>query len=156
MFSRYLAAGSLLLGGSLFGVLQPVANGQDANRAEVYTRRDVGDIVQSVARRTASFKGQFNSAVAHSLIDGTKLEDRAKRRADDLEDSARKLRDVYGDKRDKNNPAVRDQVDKTLAAASDVNRVMTEHRFTDKVQREWNLLRSDLNGLADVYNLPPL
>ena len=136
MFARYFGTGALALGTLLLVGSQPVARAQDANRAEVYTKRDVGDVVQSIARRTASFKGEFDHAVEHSLIDGSRLEDRAKHRADDLQDSAKRLRDVYGDKRDKNNPAVRDQVDKTLSAASDVNRIMVEHRFTDKVQRE--------------------
>ena len=43
-----------------------------------------------------------------------------------------------------------------LAAAADVNHVMSEIRLTDKVQREWELLRADLNGLAAVYSLTPL
>ena len=146
-----VALGTFLLAGS-----QSVVSAQDANRAEVYTKRDVGDIVQSLARRTASFKGEFDKAVDHSLIDGSRLEDKAKHRADDLQDSAKRLKDVYGDKHDKNNPAVRDQVDTTLSAASDVNRIMTDHRFTDRVQREWDELRSDLNALAQVYDLPSL
>ena len=100
--------------------------------------------------------GKFDKAVEHSLLDGTKLEDRARHRADDLNDAAKRLRDVYGDKRDKNNPAVRDQVDKTIAAASDLNRIMGEHRFTDRVQRNWDLLKSDLDALAQVYDLPSL
>jgi hypothetical protein len=33
---------------------------------------------------------------------------------------------------------------------------MLNHRFTDKLQRDWDLLRSDLNALAEVYDLSPL
>jgi len=66
------------------------------------------------------------------------------------------LGDVFHDKRDKNNPAVRAQVDKTISAASELNRVMTSHRFTDKLQQEWEQVRGDLNALASVYNLSPL
>ncbi len=156
MFARYLGTGALALGTLLLLASQPGAIAQDANRAEVIGKTDVGDVVQRVARRSATFREEFNKAVEHSLIDGSKLEDRAKHRADDLHDSANKLKDVYGDKRDKNNPAVRDQVDKTLAAASDLNRIVAEHRFTDRVQREWDLLKGDLNSLAGVYDLPPL
>ena len=156
MFARYLGTGALGLGMLLSLAVQPVAIGQDANRAEVYSKTDVGDLVQRVARRSGTFREEFNKAVEHSLLDGTKLEERAKHRADDLYASAKKLKDVYGDKRDKNNPAVRDEVDKTLAAASEVKRVAESHRFTDKVQREWDLLKSDLNALAEVYDLPPL
>jgi len=94
--------------------------------------------------------------VSHSTIDGTRLEANAKRRADDLHDAANRLGDIFHDKRDKNNPAVRDQVDKTIAAASELNRVMLNHRFTDKVQRDWDMLRSDLNALARVCALSPL
>lgn len=129
---------------------------QDANRDEIITKTDVVDIVQRLAKRTGDFKEEFDKAVEHSMMDKTKLEERAKHRADDLHDSAKRLRDVFGDKRDKNNPAVRDQVDKTLASGADVNRIMQDHRFTDKLQRNWDLLRSDLNALASVYDLSPL
>ena len=129
---------------------------QDANRDVIQTKTDVSEIVQRLAKRTGDFKADFARAVEHSMMDKTKLEDRAKGRADDLHDSAKRLRDVFGDKHDKNNPAVRDQVDRTLATAADVNRIMQGHRFTDKLQRTWDLLRSDLNALAAVYELSPL
>jgi hypothetical protein len=63
---------------------------------------------------------------------------------------------VFNDKKDKNNPAVRQQVDKTLAAGADVNRVMSSMRFTEKLQRDWEIVRGDLNALAQIYSLPPL
>jgi hypothetical protein len=143
---------------------QVATQAQDANRDVIVAKTDVSDIVQRLAKRTGEFlakrtgefKEEFDKAVEHSMMEGTKLEERAKHRSDDLHNSARRLRDVFGDKRDKNNPAVRDQVDKTLAASADVNRIMQDHRFTDKLQRNWELLRSDLNGLAAVYDLSPL
>ena len=157
MNSISVCAGRLVLGAALciaWGA--PRAHAQEANRETVYARTDVGDIVERVARRSGSFKEDFDKAVEHSLMDGSKMEDKAKHRADDLHDAAKKLRDVYNDKKDKADPKVREQVDKTLSAASDLNRVMTEVRFTEKLQRDWDLLRSDLNLLASVYSLPPM
>jgi hypothetical protein len=153
MLSKYacLLAGALLLGGPL-----APARAQDANRDVVTTRTDVGGIVDRLTRSSGQFKEGFDNAVSHSMIDGTRLEANAKHRADDLHAAAKKLADVFHDKKDKNNPAVRDQADKTIAAASELNRVMVEHRFTDKLQRDWELLRSDLNALAKVYDLSPL
>jgi hypothetical protein len=90
------------------------------------------------------------------MIDGTQIEVNAKHRADDMHDAAKRLADVFHDKRDKNNPAVRDQADKTIAAASELNRVMLNRRCTDKLQRDWRVLLSDLNALAEVYDLLPL
>jgi hypothetical protein len=132
------------------------AGAQDANRDAVFGKTDVADVVARVARRAGPFKDNFDKAVAHTIPDSSRMEAKAKRRADDLHDDARKLKDVFGDRKDKNDPKVRDQVDRTLSAASDVNRVMLEFRFTEKLQRDWDLLRSDLNALAAVYSLPPM
>jgi hypothetical protein len=107
-------------------------------------------------KQAREFKGEFDGAVAHSMIDGTRIEENSKHRADDLHTAAAKLADVFHDKKDKNNPVVRDQVDRTIAAASELNRVMTMHRFTDKVQRDRDVLRSELNALAAMYQLTPL
>ncbi len=144
------------LGAVLFLGSGSMVQAQDANRDVVVTKAAVGDIVHRLAQRSGEFKEEFNKAIEHSMMDGTKLEERAKHRADDLHDAAKRLKDVFGDKKDKNNPAVRDQVDKTLSAGADVNRIMQDHRFTDKLQRNWDLLRSDLNALAAVYALSPL
>ena len=151
MTIRFLGLACVLLGTAIIPGFA-----QDANRDEVNTVTDAKTVVRKLGDRTGEFKGQFDYAIDHSLIDGTKLEDKAKHRADDLHDAAKKLQDVFGDKKDKNDPKVRDQVDKTLAAAADVNRVMADHRFTDKLQRQWELLRVDLNALASIYGLSPL
>jgi hypothetical protein len=151
MTNRLLSMACILSGG-----FAGLVHGQDANRDTVNTVTDAHTIVRKLADRTGEFKNDFDKAIEHSMMDGTKLEDRAKHRADDLHDSAKKLQDVFGEKRDKNDPKVRDQVDKTLAAAADVNRLMTDHRFTDKLQHQWELLRVDLNALAAVYDLSPL
>lgn len=148
---RYSTAGALFIGGACVP-----ARSQDANRDVVVTPSDVGSVVDRVQRLSGEFKNSFDKAVSHSMIDGTRMEANAKHRADDLHDATSRLGDVFHDKRDKNNPAVRDQADKTIAMASELNRVMLNHRFTDKLQREWDLLRSDLNALAQVYGLSPL
>src|SRR5512135_3282912 len=130
---------ALCVGLAACGLAAPrPAAAQDANRDVVVSKTDVRDIVSRLAKRTGEFKEDFDKAVEHSMMDGTKMEDRAKHRADDLHDAAKKLADVFGDKKDKNDPKVRDQADKTLAAAADVNRVMLEHRFTVKLQKDWD------------------
>ena len=129
---------------------------QDANRDTVMTQTDVGSVVDRLVKKTSAFRSEFDHAVDHTMIDGTRIEDNAKHRADDLHNAAAKLGDVFHDKKDKNNPAVRDQADRTIAAASELNRVMEAHRFTDQLQRNWAMLRSDLNALAAVYQLTPL
>ena len=144
-------SGMLLVSGAL-----STARAQDANRDVLVTPSDVGAVVDRVQKLSGEFKESFDKAISHSMVDGTRLEANAKRRADDLHDAAKRLGDVYHDKKDKNNPAVRDQVDKTIAAGSELNHLMLEHRFTDKLQRQWDMFRSNLNALAQVYSLSPL
>ena len=157
MTSTFVGTGTLILGAVLCLVgTAPQVRAQDANRDEVYAKTDVADIVDRVQRRTGAFKEDFDKAVGHAILDTSKMEEKAKHRADDLHDAAKKLKDVFADKKDKNDPKVREQVDRTLSASSDVNRVMVEFRFTEKLQRDWELLRSDLNALAAVYNLPAM
>src|SRR6476646_7382788 len=83
------------------------ARAQDANREVVVTKTDMRDIVDRLAKRSGEFKESFDHAVEHSMLDHTKMEDRAKHRADDFHDEAKKLADVYKDKHDKNDRAVR-------------------------------------------------
>jgi hypothetical protein len=129
---------------------------QDPKRDTIMAPTDVGSVVDRVERQSREFKGEFDNAVSHSMIDGTSLEENAKRRADDLHEAAAKLGDVFHHKKDKNNPAVREQVDRTLAAASELNRVMSAHRFTDKLHNDWDTLCEELNGLAGMYQLTTL
>jgi hypothetical protein len=141
---------------SLVAISALCIGAQDANRDAALTISEARDIVDRLAKRTGEFREGFEKAVQHSMVNGTKIEDNAKKRSADLNDSAKKLKDVFNDKKDKNHPAVREQADKTLAAGADVNRVMASMRFTEKLQRDWEILRADLNGLAQIYNLPPL
>jgi hypothetical protein len=153
---RQLRLAACLAAGALWAFGPTAARAQDANRDVMVTKADVGDIVERLGSKTGDFREEFDDAVHHSMMDGTQLEDRAMHRADDLFGSARRLRDIFNDRRDKNNPAVRDEADRTLAAGADVNRIMKDHRFTDKLQRDWDVLKSSLNALASVYGLSPL
>ena len=152
-FIRTLVLSASLL--PLAGLPQPCA-AQDANRDTIMSPTDVGSVVDRIQRQSGDFKGEFDKAVSHSMMDGTRLEENAKRRADELHDAANKLGNVFHDKKDKNNPAVREQVDRTLAAASELNRVMVAHRFTDKLHDDWSVLRAELNGMAGMYGLSTL
>ena len=124
----------------------------DANRAVVMAPTDLGSVIDRLAGRSGEFKDEFDKEIGHSM-EGKHIEERAKHRADDLHDQAKKLKDVFGDKKDKNAPQVREQVDRVLATVSELSRVMAEHRFTDKMRQDWNLMKGDLNGLAGVYGL---
>jgi hypothetical protein len=154
MTKTSLVVGALLLAGAQIS-LQAQDRPPDANRVVVVEKTDLATVIDNVAKRSGDFKGPFDSAVGRA-VDGKFVEDRAKHRADELHDAAKKLKDVFGDKRDKNAPPVRERVDQVLAAGSELNKIMQDHRFTDKLQNDWNQLLGDLNALAAVYQLTPI
>jgi len=153
MTSMFIRTACLALAGAVWLASPTPARAQDANRDAALTVSQARDLVDSVDKRTGEFREQFEKALEHSMADGTKFEGRARDRGKDLQETAHKLKEVFHDKKDKNNPAIRDCLDKTLSAAADVNRVMAANRFTDKLQRDWQVLRSDLNALAQIYSL---
>jgi hypothetical protein len=153
MNSILLRVSCIAVAGVLWLGMQPQARAQDANRDAAVTLTQARDLVDRVAKRSGEFREEFEKAMNHSMENGTKFEDRAKRRAQDLNEAAKKLKDVFGDKKDKNDPAIREQVDKTLSAGGDVGRVLATSRFTDKLQHDWEVLRADLNALAQIYSL---
>lgn len=51
---------------------------------------------------------------------------------------------------------IEDRVNTLLAIAAGINRVMLYRTFDHDAERDWNLLRSDLNALAVTYGLPAL
>jgi hypothetical protein len=155
---RFTWIRTMVLSASLLPLagLPPRCAAQDANRDTIMTPTDVGSVVDRVERQSRAFKDEFDRAVSHSMDDGTQIEENAKHRADDLHGAAAKLGDVFHDKKDKNNPVVREQVDRTLAAAAELNRIMAAHRFTDKLHGDWDVLRAELNGLAGMYQLSTL
>jgi len=156
MTSTFVRTLGLVAASALWLGSQSQVRAQDANRDAVGTVSDARDIVDRLAKRSGEFREEFEKAVEHSMLNGGKTEDNAKKRSADLNESSKKLKDVFNDKKDKNNPAVREQVDKVLSAGADVNRVMANMRFTDKLQRDWELLRGDLNALAQIYSLSPI
>ena len=92
MNSTYLRAACLLVAGTLWFGSQSRAQAQDANREAVRTVSDARDLVDRVAKRSGEFREEFEKAIEHSMMDGSKIEDRAKRRGQDLNESAKKLK----------------------------------------------------------------
>jgi hypothetical protein len=53
---------------------------QDANRDTVMSPTGVGTVVDRVEKQSRAFRDEFDRAVSHSMIDGTRIEENAKRR----------------------------------------------------------------------------
>lgn len=75
-------------------------------------------------------------------------------RAHDLEREMNAIRDESN--REGNSYEIRSSVANALSVAEDINRTMRYRRLNFEVERQWSMLRSDLNRLARAYNLRQL
>lgn len=130
------------------------ATGEAQRRGRLYTKAEVNDIIRRVENRSDEFVRLFDSSLDRSRLDGTKREDRLNERARNLERALDDLRREF-DRRENYNQT-RPQVSRALNVAEDINKVMRRRRMGGETERQWGLLRSELNALALVYNLRPL
>ena len=123
-------------------------------RGRLYTKADVDRIIKRVEDRSDKFKKEFDKSLDRSRLNNTRREDQLNDYAEDLEKATDELRREF-DRRDawaENKSEVR----KCLEIATKINVAMRARRLGPKVESTWSALRSELNTLAGVYNLPPV
>ncbi len=146
---------SLLFFAAIFAVTVSTSistNAQDWKRPNRISKGDVDRIIRNVENRTDVFVKQFDNALDNSRLNGTRREDNLDQRARELESATDNLRSEF-DRRDRWDDN-RDEVRKCLNIASDINVAMRNRRFNRPTQNNWANVRSELNTLARVYDLP--
>lgn len=117
-----------------------------------YTKGEVNQIIKRVEERSDSFVKLFDKSLDRSGLDGSQREDRLNQYARDLESALDKLRSEFD--RKESYIETRPETRRCLDIASDINVAMRNRRLGGETERQWALLRTELNMLADVYNLP--
>ena len=140
---------------SLFAPL-PSAAPQQANDRETYAREYVQFLVTELDQWTKGFPQQFYMALMQPPRDASKLSEGAKAGPGELGDSVKRLTTLKGTKDLLTNTEFRNQVEKTLTAAKQVNLAMASQRFPDPLQSDWDQMRTALNTLAEVYKFDAL
>ena len=123
-------------------------------RARGYTKAEVDAVIRRVETRSDAFIKLFDRALDRSGLDGTEREDKLNEHARRLERELDDLRREFD--REESYLETRPEVRRCLDAAGEINRVMRSRRMGAETERQWALLRTELNTLADVYGLPLL
>ena len=121
-------------------------------RQRGYTKAQVNQIIKRVEERSDRFVRLFDRSLDRSPLDGTNREDRLNESARNLETALDELRREF-DRKD-NYVETRPEVRRCLNIATNINVAMRSRRLGGETERQWALLRAELNTLADVYNLP--
>lgn len=119
-----------------------------------YPRTDVDRLIRQAENRSDQFVRMFDRSLDRSRMDGRLREDRLNEQAIYLERELNRVRQEFN--RTRNHYEVRSHVSNALNAAQAINNVMQRQRLNPMVERQWILLRNDLNRLAAVYNLRQL
>lgn len=141
--------------GLMLAVASPsFAQSRGPYRGRAYTRAQVDHLIRQVENRSDQFVAIFDRALDRSRLEGTRREDRLNERAINLERELNMVRREFN--RTGNYYDVRPHVARTLNLAQQINNVMHNRRLAPIAERQWALLRSDLNRLAVAYNLRQL
>jgi len=128
--------------------------GRPADRDFEERRGRVTGIIADCERRTDEFKVALRRALDHSPLDGSRREDQLNRDAANLEKAMNRLRESWNADRDFERS--RRHLGVALNAGRDLNRTLSHHRLRSGVQREWEIVRGELNRLAEVFREPKI
>jgi len=133
-----------------------IAAPQEAVDRDAYARDHVRFLVLQLQQWGKEFPQQFNASVMKPPVDASKLSETAKASAGELGGSIQKLGSLAGAKDVMTNAEFRNQLDKSLTSAKELNQAMASQRFPAGLQSDWDQVRSTLNNLARVYKLEAL
>src|SRR5437868_6392359 len=121
-------------------------------RERGYTKTEVNEVIKRVEDRSDGFVKLFDKSLDRSRLNGTRREDQLNQYARDLEKALDDLRHEFD--RKESYIETRPETRRCLDIASDINVALRNRRLGGDTERQWALLRAELNTLADVYNLP--
>jgi hypothetical protein len=133
-----------------------LASAQEGYDRDAYAREYVQFLVLQLKQWSKEFPQRFYAATMQPPVDGSKLSAEAKAGAGELGDSFDRLAALSKANDLMTNAEFRNQLQKALGAAKDLNQGMASQRFPSALQSDWDQIRSTLNNLARVYKLEML
>jgi len=117
-------------------------------RAYRVSDAQVRSLLNRIEQRTDTFRRQADRNLDRSRINGTRSENNIAQYINDFENATDRLKRNF----DQGNSAVAD-VEEVLSRASLIDGIVRNNVLSSNAKREWNLLRTDLNTLAQYYRV---
>ncbi len=135
----------IALAGSAVAQVQP-------NYGRTYSKKQVEKLIKDVDKSGDEFRRDFDSWLDHSPLDGQQREDRYNRQVKDLTTALSTLRSNFS--RDSDWWQSRKDMQSVLNQAGQVSTIVGGVEVRGKLNRRWGNLRTNLNRLAEAFNLP--
>ncbi len=132
------------------GATTAFAQGRYAN---VYNRGQVDGFVRQLETSSDAFRDDFRRAVDNSNLGGS-TKRQLNSYAEQFENAVDRLRSRFDS--DDSWWESRNEVQAMISNSQNLNTTMNRAAFRRNLERQWNRLRSDVNKLADTYDLPGL
>ncbi len=131
-----------------------IANAQIYTQNQrTYSRNDVERFIRDVEQSSQDFQRDFDTWLDRSNINGQQREDVYNRQVQDLTSALRTLRSNFNSRNDW--WLARSDMARVLNAATNVNSFMSNREVRGGgMMRQWNRLRTNINTLANAFNLP--
>jgi hypothetical protein len=111
--------------------------------------REVEKLMRQLKRDSDRFRKSLDSALDRSTLDGTNREDDINAFVKDYDKGTASLHDRF-----KNHKSVTSDVQAVLDRASRIDQFMRRHQFrNNRAERDWSTVRTDLDALAQAYNV---
>jgi hypothetical protein len=117
-------------------------------RAYRVSEQQVDQLLGRIESRSAQFRRSLYNALNRTPIDGTRQEDNINEFVRNFETATATLRDRFRGRRD-----IADDVREVLNRAAYIDGFMRRHNLDATTEEDWRSLRSDLDVLADYYNV---
>ena len=108
--------------------------------------RTVQQLIRRIETRADNFRTSLGSALDNSRLDNTRREDNINQLVSDFEQATNQLRDRFN-----NRESTVSDVQTVLDRAARIDRFMQRDSLRNAAERQWGLLRDDLNTLAGYY-----
>jgi len=112
----------------------------------------ISGVVRDCDQRATEFRTALARALNHSRLDGTREENHLNEAARRLDHAIDRLRETWN--RDRDPERSRRHVREAIEASRSINWALETHQVHGRVQGEWEVLRGELNRLAEVFNEP--
>ena len=121
-----------------------------------YARTDIERFIRAVEQSAQDFQRDFDTRLDRSRIDGRPQEDTYNRQVQNLTSALSSLRSNFNSRNDW--WLARSDMQRVLSAATSVNSIMSSRqvRGGGGLNRQWTVLRQNLDQLATAFNLPPV
>lgn len=121
-------------------------------RIRAVSKQQVEQLLEIIEERNDAFTKTFDEALDDSRLDTSRTEERYTDRSRDLENATDELRREFdhNDTRGENLREARN----VLRTASTIDRIMARRSFSRQAENNWLRLKTELNALARIYNIP--